>query len=334
MSVINLFFQFTHRVIQQYRIEHPTQWITFENNFEREKCRYSPDTYEVAIQCPNNFATIYEKITKAKLENTLSKDDWPTKVKITDCFLILKPKAVNMMFQIAIDKITSHTKTLLTKKELKGVKALLLVGGFSESKVVTNGIKSAFDGYRVLVPPNAKISVLKGAVMFGHDPNIISMRISPYTYGVHTRVLYDATRHATIKPKQLQDGRRVVENSFHKHLTIREQVYVDQATKEANYKSVGNLKNVFWKVYQSELKDPILCDGQCRYIGRLNVDIPTAMQGSTLNLNMTMTCIGSELEAKVVVGEGKNTIVCCSKFEFLNIDMSMPGSVEVDELGL
>lgn len=276
---------------------------------------------------PSDIDTIFKTRTKKDLESELLKGDWPGKVEMKDKILFFKPKAMDTMFQSATNEINKLIRGLLKKEELNGVSTLLLVGGFSESPLVSKAVKDAFPMFRVIVPPNARNSILKGAVMFGNDPDIIALRISPYSYGVHTRVKYNPKRHVGVKVVKV-GNRDVVDNAFDRHLKVGQPVYIAQKSSEKHYKGCINAKQVFWKVYQSHLEDPILCDENCRYIGRLSVDIPVEMQSKSIRLSLTMTCIGSELEAKVFAEEGKRKIECTLKLDFLNTDMSMGEPVQ------
>jgi hypothetical protein len=57
-------------------------------------------------------------------------------------------------------------------------------GGFSGCKILQDKIRSFFPNYHVIVPEDAELAVLKGAVLFGHKPDYIVARIARYTYGV------------------------------------------------------------------------------------------------------------------------------------------------------
>ena len=61
---------------------------------------------------------------------------------------------------------------------------MLLVCGFSESNVVHSAIKRTFPDMTVIIPNETGLAVLKGAVIFGHNPSVIMFRVSRYTYGV------------------------------------------------------------------------------------------------------------------------------------------------------
>jgi hypothetical protein len=53
-----------------------------------------------------------------------------------------------------------------------------------------------FPSQRVIVPEDSGLSVLKGAVLFGHKPDFISSRISRFTYGVKVAEKYDPEKYS------------------------------------------------------------------------------------------------------------------------------------------
>ena len=69
------------------------------------------------------------------------------------------------------------------------VSAILLVGGFSESKYLQNRIKEKFShrvNNNISVPIQPMAAIARGAVIYGLSikSNIISSRILKYTYGI------------------------------------------------------------------------------------------------------------------------------------------------------
>jgi hypothetical protein len=61
------------------------------------------------------------------------------------------------------------------------------------TKDLDKRLEEAFPSQRVIVPEDSGLSVLKGAVLFGHKPDFISSRISRFTYGVKVAEKYDPT---------------------------------------------------------------------------------------------------------------------------------------------
>merc|ERR1712071_302482 len=62
---------------------------------------------------------------------------------------------------------------------------LFLVGGFAESPLLQQAVRSQF-GHQitVVIPQDVSLAILKGAVLFGIDPRSITIRRSRLTYGV------------------------------------------------------------------------------------------------------------------------------------------------------
>lgn len=98
--------------------------------------------------------------------------------------LMLSGKAAEAFFNKSIAGIVAAIETVLHSPEVGHVDAILLVGGFSESKVIQDAVKAAFPRENVLVPPSPSLPVVMGAVQFGHKQSTISARIAPFTYGI------------------------------------------------------------------------------------------------------------------------------------------------------
>ena len=69
---------------------------------------------------------------------------------------------------------------VLAQPTVQGCKYVILVGGFSDNKLVQNRIKNNFTHHdcTVLVPNDAQMSVLIGAVRFGQRPRDVTSRIA------------------------------------------------------------------------------------------------------------------------------------------------------------
>lgn len=72
-------------------------------------------------------------------------------------------------FDPANEKIIHYISEILSNSEVKGTKVILMVGSFSEFGIVQDAIRKAFPECCVLVPLQAGLAVLKGAVLFGHS---------------------------------------------------------------------------------------------------------------------------------------------------------------------
>ncbi|XP_078334084.1 heat shock 70 kDa protein 12A-like [Crassostrea virginica] len=91
-------------------------------------------------------------------------------------------------FQPACIGIINHVKELFKSPKVKDVK-----------KKNPYAIRKAFPDCQVIVPQEAGLAVLRGAVVFGYNPKAIDSRIAKYTYGVKTNEEFDTEKHMESK---------------------------------------------------------------------------------------------------------------------------------------
>lgn len=178
-------------------------------------------------------------------------------------------------FKEALDDIVSHIKELLSQPETKGVNTIVMVGGFSESELLTSEIRSSFPKMKVVVPKEAGLAVLKGAVIFGHLPTVISKRISKYTYGINTRSVFNPKIHDRRNIVVGEDRRERCLNTFSKLVEIGQLMVVNQVQKEKSYLPVMSAQATMpIDVYISKEKDPLyVTNPGCKKIGTFKVEL-------------------------------------------------------------
>lgn len=65
---------------------------------------------------------------------------------------------------------------LMAKPEVRGVRFLFLVGGFAESPMLQKAVQRSLGRKcRIIIPHNVGLTILKGAVLFGLDPTVVSV---------------------------------------------------------------------------------------------------------------------------------------------------------------
>ncbi|XP_053402665.1 heat shock 70 kDa protein 12A-like [Mercenaria mercenaria] len=100
----------------------------------------------------------------------------------------MKVGLVEKLFTKVTDNIVKHIKNIISRTDAgKKISLMLMVGGFSESPFVQKVMKTEFTEktkVKVLIPQQAGIAVLNGAVLFGRMPEVVTSRVIRYTYGV------------------------------------------------------------------------------------------------------------------------------------------------------
>lgn len=171
--------------MSEFRSTYPSDWLDVMNDFEVKKRADRVIKGEVTrIRLPANFIILLRQKNGQDDNRVIRQHYNDDQIKISKGYLWLGSEIVETLFEPAITSITDHLKSLLTKKVLKGVSILFLVGGFSESPLLQARIKGEFKGnYNILIPNDAQTAVVKGAVMFGKRPSVVVERCLSDTYG-------------------------------------------------------------------------------------------------------------------------------------------------------
>lgn len=186
------------------------------------------------------------------------------------------PALMQGLFKKATDKIVDHMKKILdTTPAGKKVSLILMVGGFSESAFVQDVIKDEFhdkNGRKVLIPKDAGISVVQGAVVYGRQPGNITSRILRFTYGVQLTKVFEPGRHDQSK-MQIIAGVQRCKDVFGKFIGIGAEVEVDHQVKESYKTVVPDATSCTFAVYVSTDDNPRYTDeGSCKLLGQLDID--------------------------------------------------------------
>ncbi|XP_076112735.1 heat shock 70 kDa protein 12B-like [Mytilus galloprovincialis] len=228
-----------------------------------------------------NFTVPYVVLDQICKENL--DEDFPKTVKastLADKLSILGDKIrfdaefMKSLYKPTIDNIITHVKDVLRKKESGDVDIFLLVGGFSESPMIQEAIRKAFPNTRVIVPEDSGISVLKGAVLFGHRPDFISSRIARYTYGVKIAEEFDPAKHD--ERKMIRMGNVAHCNDiFSSFMKADTSVLAGQKIIKGYATSTPFQTQMGLRVYCTSLEDPKYVDDDgCTLLGELDVTVP------------------------------------------------------------
>ncbi|XP_033742661.1 heat shock 70 kDa protein 12B-like [Pecten maximus] len=221
------------------------------------------------------------------------------------------------LFKDPARHIVDHLKKLLREPSARGVQSILMVGGFSESLVLQDEIKRNFSDLRLIVPQDAGLAVLKGAVIFGHEPRAIKSRVCKYTYGVDMSVDFKQEVHDISKRYVLSDGREQCRDVFDIHVRVGDSVDIGQPQVVQSYTPLEpDQTSILFKVYVSTEKKPMyVTDPGCTRIGQLEIAMPDTSKGLDRSVTVQMTFSNTELQVEAI---NKNTgEMVTAGFDFL-----------------
>ncbi|XP_052780048.1 heat shock 70 kDa protein 12A-like isoform X2 [Mya arenaria] len=205
-----------------------------------------------------------------------------------------------------IDSIIDHVSGIVEQQNVSEIEAIVLVGGFSKCLLLQQAFKSKFKSFKIIVPNDGDLAVLKGAVIFGHKPELISQRVSRYTYGVESLFPFIENVHKESYKVICEDGKPGCEHLFDKHITSGQYLDVGEAQVKQVY-----TPSTSWQTY---MPFPVYCtldqnpmyttDDGCHYAGTLTV--PFEGSGLDREVDVRMIYGGTEIEVEATeVATGK-----------------------------
>lgn len=133
----------------------------------------SESNSKTTIKLPYSLVTTCEEETGEKMKEVIQQTQYANKMTWQKDKLKMEAGLFQELFREPINMLVEHLQQLMSEDNLSDVSTILMVGRFSESPIMQDAIMKAFPAKRVIVPVDAGLAVLKGAVLFGHQSNSI-----------------------------------------------------------------------------------------------------------------------------------------------------------------
>ena len=260
-------------VITSFKKDHPMEYFDLHREFENLKqCRI--DGKQKTISAPIN---VFDELCKTNYNKSfvevLKQSEHKDSLVLVGNKLRMSEELFLSTFSTTTSKIITLIQENLIKSECLGLNLFLLVGGFSESSVIQDGIKRAFSDKQIIIPPESGIAVLKGAVIYGHKPDIIASRVVKYTYGISSTETYDPSKHDESKRITI-DGVLRCEKIFRKLITANTSVVVGEKRYHHFHTTDRDQDFAHFRLFCSSSKNPKYVDESgCKEHGKFSVEI-------------------------------------------------------------
>ncbi|XP_052788704.1 heat shock 70 kDa protein 12A-like [Mya arenaria] len=242
-------------------------------NFEVKKRSFN---WESDAKCVIRFSSFLrdscEKTCGQTLQDRIEKLGYQSEIKVQQDKLLVSATLVCQWFEGPVTSLINHIKMLLLGPTVRNVSTIVLVGGFSESKYVQNRVQKEIQGRCCIVPNEAGLAVLKGAVAFGHFPFAVKSRVLRYTYGVCIDKPFDSTIHTEeSKFFKLQYNDWRARDCFKVFAAVDDEVRYD---KELVYKFAqrGTLATTVRIFRSTEMHPVYVTDPGCELLGTIELN--------------------------------------------------------------
>ena len=291
---------FGDRAMKALKDTEMSDYVDLLREFETKKRDFSSKkTDKVTFRISSTLRESFEKYERGTLKDRISSLPYGNSLELRGSDkLRVEPMIIKGWFDGPLDHLIQHMKEILREPKMRKVASILLVGGFGESPYAQERLAVEFMNKRIIVPKEAGLVVLKGAVRFGHDPSLVSSRILQYTYGFDGSTKYNEQIHSGGETFE-RNGETKVRRAF---------IVLARAGDEINFgeeKNVGrdpgkNPDYTTFPIMRTLSHAPVFATERgCQRIGFLRVHHP---EGSTrFDKKMDVTFMFGETELKVKV---------------------------------
>ena len=300
-SIDDAFYKFLseicgRNVIEELKTRELEDYVDVFREFETKKRSIKTDQQnKVVITLPLSLTTLVKK-QHTKFENAVATSSHKMGVNYKMGKLHISPEAFRDLFKTTIDSLISLIGKLLDNPKLSDLRTILMVGGFSECELVQDAIRDKIgSSITLIIPEEAGLAVLKGAVLFGHQPKIVSRRITKITYGIQSWPEWDADLHPVSK-RVVMDGQTRCKDVFSRYITIGDSIESGHAVSQVFQALNPEETTLQCTVYRSTHTNPrFITDPTCQRLGILKIQLPPHIPGQTREIEETLIFGETEL---------------------------------------
>ncbi|XP_066980915.1 uncharacterized protein [Macrobrachium rosenbergii] len=172
--------------MQTFRQQRPAAYVDLMIAFESRKRNASPyRSNPLNIALPFSFIDLFRRFRGKDVEWAMKKHQNLGVKWSAQGMLRVEQDTMRQLFMPTLTSITQAIEAVLSAPEVNHLQYMFLVGGFAESELLQKHIRDTF-GHRVnvIIPQGMGLAILRGAVQFGLDPGVVTVRRSRLTYGV------------------------------------------------------------------------------------------------------------------------------------------------------
>lgn len=291
-------------VFEQFKRENVADHLELQRTFENKKrTLHSSTDAKITFTLPCSLLDTFAEANPGQTveERVASHTRYANNLTWKSDKLRIKTDIAKDLFTPSVQKVIDHVSDLLQHPEVENIDALILVGGLSECPFLHEDIKHKFPLKRLVIPNQAGLAVLIGAVINGHELEAVTERISRLTYGVGAIGQFSPGSH---NPELMfidESGNTMCRGLFSVHVQAGEAVPVGIAGESHQYVVVSKHQTKLGiPIYKTQDQHPkyIFEDG-CEDIGQLVVDMYDTSKGLNRGVDVVFTFGGAEIEVKV-----------------------------------
>ena len=295
-------------------------WLDLWRAFEVKKKTVDPKkTDKIVMTLPVSLLDLYKETNNTNADKAMQSSRFASKIDLRKNKLSFSHDVMKELFGRSIQSTISCIRDLLRDRKVKNIEAILMVGGYSDSLMLQDAVRRSFQHLTIITPQLASSAILRGAVIFGHNPVAITHRVLKKTYGRYGLAPFIEGKHPANKKKVFDDRIKCLD-VFKRYAEKGHTIAVGETVdlKSTNIPARSEQTNINYRIYASDLHNPSFVDEGCMYLGELKVDLsslPKEMDRKEKQVSFQITFGDTELKATATVL--KTGEVFSGTFDFL-----------------
>lgn len=276
-------------LIQKLKEDHQDDYIAlFNRDFEvKKRTKLTNDKVNFAI--PYSMQQLFKK-NKTSLSDVIKKSKYASKNVTYNTHnhrMLIPADIFKELFRPSAKSIVDHIRLIFRERKFGSLDVILMVGGFSNSEEVHVAMKKEFDDKKIIVPADAELAVLKGAVLFGHNKGTISIRVARFTYGMQNWPIFINGRHPENK-KVIINGETRCKDTFLKCVEYGQELTPGYEVNR-NFQVLKTENGKFQcRIYKCAFSDPQFVDEPgVTLVGTLEIPIQLE-EGKVVEIEQTL----------------------------------------------
>ncbi|XP_062619391.1 heat shock 70 kDa protein 12A-like [Saccostrea cucullata] len=252
------------------------EYFTILKEFENKKRSINPDfQMSFVTKLP---AILNQNCSDQDKMKAIQASYLKDQVKIVKDKVKISARMMMSFFEDSLSQTKKHVMEIL--QTVTNIEHILIVGGYGECSLLQETFKKEFSNKNIVIPNECSLAVIKGAVLFGHDPMAISSRILRYSYGPAVHAIFDSTKHPEEKRYIDKKGIERCNDAFDQ--LIARDTKVPSSGKTLTHTAVplyDDQKGYVLRLYCTEENGPAVIKDNFQLVGKLNVSVPEYIQG-------------------------------------------------------
>ena len=292
---------------EKLKLRYGDVWMKLMSELEHAKSGLDgkKDDDKLYFELSMRFGEACEKLV-GKSATSLLKACTDPMVGYTHGKMTISAKLMKTWYDSAIEQICEGLNKNLQRRGTQMVSAIYMVGTFSSSRYLLQGIRNGIHNIKkenIINPAESTVAIVQGAVMYGFNPSIVQERVSAMSYGIQIQENFDPLRHPIEK--------RVYLDGIPKCMTVyNEFVAKDEALRSPDIRvkhytaPTDRATAVNVTIFCAPEAVKFIDDPGCEQLATILVKMPDITGGRSRAVTVSMIFGGPEIH---VVGKDNTT---------------------------